>query len=192
MQIKCNSHYAAVGSGSDNPRCQANGTFTQHISCRRICDPLAALPHSQVRFAPTDPEPSSRGWLEQFGIDDAPLNQGWGSATIPFLEGEHALVQCDIGYIAHGQEGSLQPVCQADGTFSKVRPCVRVCKRFALPAHSSVAFVTSGFNETSVVGDWAMLVCDAGYTLSGTGDLAVQCVSSMLLSGSRLLWQGHV
>jgi hypothetical protein len=62
----------------------------------------------------------SQGWLKQFGIiesiDDAPL-QGSGSATIPFLEGEHARMLCNAGYLAMGS-GSITPVCQADGNFS--------------------------------------------------------------------------
>jgi len=176
VRITCDKNYAAIGSGSDTPWCQADGSFTPHITCRRVCDPLRAPAHSTVRFGPNDPVPQSSGWLKQFGIDDAPLT-GWGLATIPFLEGEHARMMCNTGYLAMGA-GSIRPVCQADGNFSQAKHCVRVCKRFDAPAHSSVSFVASGPNETAIVGDWAFVVCHENYTLAGNGTHKPRCQES--------------
>ena len=173
VRITCHKNYAAVGPGSDTPWCQADGSFTPHVTCRRVCDPFGAPAHSTVRFGPIDPFPGAGGWLQQFGIDDAPL-RGWGSATIPFLEGEHAQMMCDRGYLAVG-DGSINPVCQANGSFSEAKRCVRVCERFDTPAHSSVSFVSSGPNETAIVGDWAFIVCDGNYTLAGDGTHKPTC-----------------
>merc|ERR1719409_1670626 len=45
VEVKCWSHYAAIGTGSTRPHCLANGSFTPAISCRRICDPFKAPTH---------------------------------------------------------------------------------------------------------------------------------------------------
>ena len=54
VRITCHPHYAAIGPGTDTPWCQADGTFTPHVNCRRICDPFAAPQHSTVRLGPID------------------------------------------------------------------------------------------------------------------------------------------
>jgi len=183
VRITCHQHYAAIGPGSDKPWCQADGTFTAHITCRRICDPFPAPEHSDVLFEPIDPYPQSQGWLKEFGINTAPL-QGWGSATIPFLEGEHARMICDAGYFAMGT-GSVTPVCQSDGTFSDAKHCLRICERFHIPAHTTVSFVSSGPNQTAVLGDWAWMVCDENYTLSGSGTHRPECQANGLFEPRR-------
>ena len=38
------------------------------------------------RFGPSEALPQSKGWLRQYGIDDASLSAGWGLATIPMLQ----------------------------------------------------------------------------------------------------------
>lgn len=101
VRITCQPHYAALGPGTEMPWCLANGSFTPHISCIRICDPFQAPSHSTVQLGPVDPRPNSKEWLQQYGIDDAPL-EGWGEASIPFLAGEHARMLCKTGYIAMG------------------------------------------------------------------------------------------
>jgi len=184
VRITCDEHYAAIGPGSDKPWCQANGSFSPHISCRRVCDPFQAPAHSLARLGPIDPYPHSQGWLEQFGIDDAPL-QGWGLASIPFLEGEHARMLCNAGFLAVGA-GVITPVCQANGNFSQAKSCVRTCKRFETPAHASVSFVTSGPNGSALVGDWAFMVCDTNFTLSGNGTHKPTCQDNGRFEARRM------